>query len=554
MANLVSPRLATYWAELLDGKKHRQDALDWLELYPRAAAIGLIPAFFQAKGKSQRIYRQALNALKASGHLETVTAVATEYGVELELEPDYPKKVPALPDFWKPELWPRPFLRSNGKAVPLKALESLGRALSLAMPYPYPGLLELRSLGDWGAFLWALYAAWDEAGAPSKHGWAFEAMGHLGDSSVARELSTKLKDWPSQGLYARAVKGLELLQRIGTDEALMYLDELSKKLKSQALRAEARARLEQVANRRGLSQDQLADRLVPTLGLDPDGSALLDLGPRSFRVGFNEHLVPVVFDQKGKLRKSLPTAAKSDDEHLAKQAQTRWKSLKADARKLARLQLERLELAMCCGRRWSPQDFQNFLVAHPLLGHLVRRLVWGVYSDQALVKTFRVAEDRTPADIADEELKLADDILVGLVHPIEGLDSGWQEIFADYELLQPFEQLGRAVYEASPGELEAPSIKRKAGTRVAQKSLFVLKNRGWSRGPVEDGARYNSYYRTFGPELSAELRFYPGVDVASGWEQEQTLEEVTILNNRRPTPAVFSEVVRDLEAVQATSA
>jgi hypothetical protein len=40
-----------------------------------------------------------------------------------------------------------------------------------------------------GAFAWDLFQSWLTAGAPSKEGWAFTALAHLGDDECARKLA-----------------------------------------------------------------------------------------------------------------------------------------------------------------------------------------------------------------------------------------------------------------------------------------------------------------------------------------------------------------------------
>ncbi|MFD0330380.1 hypothetical protein ACFQZC_24780 [Streptacidiphilus monticola] len=42
----------------------------------------------------------------------------------------------------------------------------------------------------------------------------------------------------------------------------------------------------------GLTGDQLSDRLVPDLGLESDGTTVVDYGTRRFTVGFDEQLRP----------------------------------------------------------------------------------------------------------------------------------------------------------------------------------------------------------------------------------------------------------------------
>ncbi len=73
---------------------------------------------------------------------------------------------------------------------------------------------------------------------------------------------------------------------------------------------------------------ELEDWLAPDLGLDDNGSLLLDFGPRQFTVSFDETLKPFVRDVSGSRLKDLPKPNKSDDESRSNDAVTRYKLLK----------------------------------------------------------------------------------------------------------------------------------------------------------------------------------------------------------------------------------
>jgi len=194
---------------------------------------------------------------------------------------------------------------------------------------------------------------------------------------------------------------------------------------------------------RGDEQQVLAD-----LGLDASGTLVLDFGPRSFRVVFDESLKPAVLDETKKRLPDLPKPKQTDDAEKAKEATDTWKALKKDAKVLAAGQLLRLEVAMCAQRRWATPVFRRFLVDHPLLAHVVRRLLWGTYDGAGqLASTFRVEEDSSFADAQDGTIDLASDASVGIVHRLDLDDAAagaWGQIFADYEVLQPFAQTPRA--------------------------------------------------------------------------------------------------------------
>ena len=84
--------------------------------------------------------------------------------------------------------------------------------------------------------------------------------------------------------------------------------------------------LPEVAAARSLSPDELEDRTAPDLGLDDQGTLLLDFGPRAFRVGFDEHLVPFVRTAEGERLAALPRPTKADD--AAKAVFARKKNLR----------------------------------------------------------------------------------------------------------------------------------------------------------------------------------------------------------------------------------
>ena len=111
-------------------------------------------------------------------------------------------------------------------------------------------------------------------------------------------------------------------------------------------------------------------------------------------------------DAAGTRLKDLPKPNSKDDAALAAEATDTWKAMKKDARAVASIQLTRLELAMGNARRWSGEEFRAFFVEHPLLFHVVKRLVWAVYDGDQPTTTFRVAEDRSYADRHDDALQV----------------------------------------------------------------------------------------------------------------------------------------------------
>ncbi|MFV2178397.1 DUF4132 domain-containing protein [Actinomadura sp. LOL_011] len=362
-------------------------------------------------------------------------------------------------DWADPALLPRIRARGGDRALPEPATRRLLHLLAKGAP-EITGVRDHCDRHSLAEFSWALFERWYACGAPTRHKWALAQLGLIGDDTTVRRLSPLIKRWPGEGVTARAAAALDVLAAIGSDVALTHLFELTRRGKYKGLRTRALGKIDEIAAARGITPTELADRAVPDFGLDAEGTLVLDYGPRRFTVTFDEQLVPLVVEPNGKVRKSAPKPGPKDDPALAPAAHALFTGLKKDLRTIADQEIKRLETAMTTRRRWTPDDFHALFVAHPLLGHITRRLVWITDTGTA----FRVAEDRTYADVHDDPFVLAPDARVGIAHPIVLADlDAWVELFADYEILQPFEQLGRPVHRLTADERAAHRLARVEG-------------------------------------------------------------------------------------------
>ncbi len=476
------------------------------------------------------------------------------------------------PDFWQPAALPRIELRS-GAVLPVTLLDTVAAALKAEEPIVLEAIKHIadaQSLADFG---WELFTAWLTSGAASKEKWAFTALGTLGTDDTARRITPLIRAWPGESQHARAVLGLDVLGAIGSDVALMMLNGIAQKVKFKGLQERAREKMDEIAAKRGMTAEQLADRLVPDLDLDDNGSLTLDFGPRSFRVGFDETLSPFVVDATGTRLKDLPKPNSKDDPALSTAASEAWKAMKKDVRTLASIQITRLELAMGNARRWSGAEFRNFFVEHPLLTHLVRRLVWGVYVPAdlgevpELQRTFRVAEDRSYADQHDETLTVSPHATIGIAHRLHLSDAdaaAWSKVFSDYEIAQPFDQLARTVYRLSAAEKTGKCLTQFTGRVVETKKLLGLLSRGWRKGEAQDAGCIFEMYKVIHAGLIASLPFEMGLNAGGmdyvdptqklgdidfagtlpSWNQRTNLFALTSIDE-----VTLSEVLRDVESL-----
>ena len=152
-----------------------------------------------------------------------------------------------------------------------------------------------------------------------------------------------------------------------------------------------------------------------------------------------------------------------------------------------------------------------------------------------LVTTFRVAEDGSYADQEDEAFAVPSAKSVGIVHVIE-LDpqtaADWGDVLSDYEILQPFPQLGRPVYRLEAAERQAMKWVHQPKQAVPLGRMLGLVNRGWERGvPQDAGVVHDMLYPL--PDGVHEVRMLLGggriwAGYIEGQEEDPTVEAILV--------------------------
>lgn len=553
----------------------RREAGEWLTHYPETAARGLIPAALGAPGAPRDAAQAALRWLQDAGHAEKVHAQANAYSPEagsaitqlLSTAPEdvLPESLPAVPKALPLATLPRLILKDSGHALPQAVVPDVLMAMMLSKSdAPYPGLSVLLAVlapDALARFGRALLAWWIGNGRPSKERWAFALQGRFGDDETARQLFGLLRQWRAALDRVRAYDALEMLGEIGSDTALMHLSELARQTRYDDLRTRADRMLGEVAEQRGLSMEQLADRTVPDLGLDARARLALDFGPRSFEVRMDDNFQPVLRDSGGKLLKALPKPNASDDAGKATAATTQLKELRKLAKTVASAQLKRLEAAMCDQRRWAPDEFVPFFANHPVLRVFSRPLVWGLFDAQdQLEGTFRVTAEGELTDLQDDAFALPEDGRIGIPHPLEiaaldpALAGAWGSVLADYELMQPFEQLMRETFTLDEAQRSRRGLDHWAGRSVSNAGLLGLETRGWQR-EVGEGGMVNSFNKPLpgGRQICLQLEEGWFVQDSPDGKDLQTVSAVVLdgadATLGELTPIVLSEIERDLNRV-----
>ncbi|MGI5232163.1 DUF4132 domain-containing protein [Actinoallomurus sp. CA-142502] len=514
-------RLVADWLARL--KSARKVATGWLGAHGLNAVPLLVPDAVGPAGRARTGAEAALRHLASTHDANAVVTAAKVHGdeaaaaVEVMLAADpldaVPSRLPKIGDWLDQERLPQVLLRDRERALPPEAAGHVVTMLTISKPgEPYAGLEIVREACDRASlaeFGWAVFRQWQLAGMPAKDGWALTGLGRLGDDETVRRLTPVIRAWPGEGGHTRAVAGLEVLAEIGTEIALVHLNGIAQRVKFKGLKERAQEKIEEVAEGLGLTPERLADRLVPDFGLDENGSMTLDYGPRRFVVGFDEQLKPYVLDENGKRRKDLPAPGARDDDKAADERK-RFAALKKDVRTIAGDLIRRLETAMVTQRGWTPAEFADLFVGHPLTWHVARRLVW-VGAGGA---EFRIAEDRTLADVEENTVSVPDGP-IRIAHPFDlpGTLAAWSEVFADYEILQPFPQLGRPTYTLTEEERAGSRLTRFEGATVPSRAVIGLERRGWLREFPQDAGIQGSISRPAGDGRFITIGLDPGIVV-----------------------------------------
>lgn len=506
---LRQPGSARLWARL------------WLERHPEAAARALIPAAAGRPGRARQNAEVALRFLSASGHGPVVRETAGGYGVAalaliealLATEPAITGRSGKVPGWLRPEALPE--VGSNdGTKLPEDRVVALIDALSRSgldeAPEPPPGdpapggsglplvveapaaaqpmirpadpetaaLIAGLDRPGLAAFGRALLAGWVEAGMPPAESWVVLAQAHIGDDETVEALAPLVRSWPATGRHQRAVDGYAVLATMGTDAALRHFLAIETNMVGGPTNERALYYLGRGAAARGLSVTRLADRMTITHGLD--AGVAVDYGTRSFPVHADELLVAHVRTPDGRVLARPPKPGVRDTRPEGYQ----WfLQFKKDLRATATAQTARLEQDMLARRLRPAGDFPGVLLRHPVLGPLVRRLLWGEYDGRRLVRALRIAEDGSFADRHDNTADVPGDTPLAIVHPADlGPDlAAWSQIFADYEILQPFPQVNRPLVALTEEQRAATSLAG-FGPVTADQLLLLMRQRWHGNG------------------------------------------------------------------------
>ena len=299
------------------------------------------------------------------------------------------------------------------------------------------------------------FRCWDATQDDSDGDWMIPLAGTKGSVAVVGALDHYIRESRDYSLRVKhreeATLAIDLLYDLDTPEARHDLLWQADHLQDDTLRKHAKDLLAKYKKKNKLSDEEFQDLAVPEFGLDKSGAKIFDFGTRQLKmIVKGRHDICFIDEKTHRIFQKFPPTRKTDDRDKYASAREHYGHISDDLRQVFIEQNIRMERAMLVGRTWKVERWHKFIGEHPILGHLARRLLWKVLDKKGnLVSHVLPDAEGTFMDLDFEEVEPEEGQLLALVHPAElepsALDE-WVEQLADFEIIQPFDQLERPLF------------------------------------------------------------------------------------------------------------
>ncbi len=149
---------------------------------------------------------------------------------------------------------------------------------------------------EFAAYVNELFDRWLTEGAEAKKRFVLYAAAIHGGSAAIGKLTRQIREWSQHGRSAIACEAVRALSLNPLPQALLAVDEMTRKSRSGQVRAAAAQVLQFAAVQRSLTREELADRIVPDFGFDGNAERYFDYGTRGFYVAVTAELEIEVFE------------------------------------------------------------------------------------------------------------------------------------------------------------------------------------------------------------------------------------------------------------------
>lgn len=349
------------------------------------------------------------------------------------------------------------------------------------------------------AFVHGLLDQWFDSPMKAADRWALDVAGLTGDESIIVRLVQPIPRWCEMNRGSIAEWVVHAIALLGSEAALGALDGLFHRYRNHRkyVSEAASVAIQTTASMLGISEDELAERIVPDFGFD-------SAGRREFQIKGGKATAVLKSDFKilwsdpetggetvnppGKLTPAAEESLKTTKKHL-KEAVTH--------------QTLRLESGLISARRWTVDGWRARFEHHPVFRYFAMRLIWGLYDESdMLLRTFRLYPNGLTADATGNLEEFGNSATsIGLIHPMAltaDAAKEWISHLKRFKVKPLFKQLDRPVHLLDPLHGNRKEIRLTEGVGITAGDLRMrMLGRGWSLGSTGDGGWIRCMYRKF---------------------------------------------------------
>ncbi|MGE3805754.1 MAG: DUF4132 domain-containing protein [Gemmataceae bacterium] len=260
-------------------------------------------------------------------------------------------------------------------------------------------------------------------------------------------------------------------------KAIAELSRLKTRVKHASVKKQLGKSLDAVADKVGMSADELEEVAVPSCGLTGVGIMEQRVGDVTVRVEVDERgKASVAYQPAGKKAQgSVPASIK---EAHADEIKTLKKDIK-EIDKLWPAQRNRVEQLFLRQADWSLADFRARYLDHGLVGTLARRLIWRFAERAGCWHAGQIV------DAEDRPLEgLGDNTRVTVWHPSTAAAAeveAWRNWLERHEITQPFKQAHREIYLLTEAERATQVYSNRFAAHILRQHQFaaLCQQRGW---------------------------------------------------------------------------
>lgn len=302
-------------------------------------------------------------------------------------------------------------------------------------------VVDIMTLSD---FTHSVLIKWLEEKSETKNKWVLSLVIDFGTHDSIALVRNSIDMWYEEYRYYIAEMGLKTLALKLDKESLRILSSIEKKYKRIKTRVIAKRYMSRAATELGITKLELEELIVQNLEFDKYGRRKIEYGNRILTLELDSYFNINMTNDEGKLIKRLPKPSKNDDIEKIEKAKKEIKLIKKQLKKLIKEQTERLKDKESEKRFWQFKTWSKIFIDNVLFQKFAITLIWGIYENQKLIKTFRYMDEGSFVDVNEDDIEIRETQVIGLIEYGEMDENelaAWNQQLEDYEITQPINQM-----------------------------------------------------------------------------------------------------------------